>query len=48
MSTISIESNVLKNKFTSKNDAKNYEDYKTVYTNKKFQFYPLIYTINNE
>ena len=48
MSTISIENYVLEIKFTKNNDTKNYEDYKTIYTNKKFQFYPLIYTINNE
>ena len=48
MSTISIENNVLKIKLTKNNYAKNYENYKTVYTNKKFQFYPLIYRIDNE
>ena len=45
MSTISIDNYLLKIKFTKNNNAKNYQDYKTVYANKKFQFYPLINTI---
>ena len=42
MSTISIENYLLKIKLIKNNNAKNYEDYNTVYADKKFQLYPLI------